>query len=255
MRRTRPTPPARRAPTTGAGVARDLRAQYADLELLEQITGRCSFPEKLIPLVIHNALGRQAAAALWRRPAGARLALCRRPLQRAAHHPRARQAGRDLCDRRQIRSWPTSMWWATICDILGPAPAAQFGDLSRPDRLRRRPAGARSPLRHRRRQDRARTGLDHRGATSAAGIEQNGAVVSRPWRLGARRHPRAPIATGSPSITREAAGVRQGRAGRARRRRRSCRAWAKGGLWPRPAPISKIPKRWRRSSRPSGPTA
>ena len=39
--------------------------------------GPYQFPEKLIPLMIANALQGQAAAGLWRRPAGARLALCR----------------------------------------------------------------------------------------------------------------------------------------------------------------------------------
>jgi dTDP-glucose 4,6-dehydratase len=55
---------------------------------LPVLTTNCSnnygpyhFPEKLIPLCIHNALGRQAAADLRRRPAAARLAVRGRPLR------------------------------------------------------------------------------------------------------------------------------------------------------------------------------
>ena len=44
--------------------------------------GPYQFPEKLIPLMIANALHGQAAAGIRRRPAGARLAVCARPLPR-----------------------------------------------------------------------------------------------------------------------------------------------------------------------------
>ena len=46
--------------------------------------GPYQFPEKLIPLMILNALGGRAAAGLRRRPAGARLAARAGPLRRAA---------------------------------------------------------------------------------------------------------------------------------------------------------------------------
>ena len=42
--------------------------------------GPYHFPEKLIPLVIHNALTRQTIAYLWQRSTNSRLALCGRPL-------------------------------------------------------------------------------------------------------------------------------------------------------------------------------
>ena len=77
---------------------------------LPVVTTNCSnnygpfqFPEKLIPLMIANALGRQAAAGLRRRAQRARLALRRGPLR--GHPPGAggRQGGRDLQRRRQQR--------------------------------------------------------------------------------------------------------------------------------------------------------
>ena len=46
--------------------------------------GPYQFPEKLIPLMIINALRGQAAAGLWRRPERPRLAVRRGPRQRAA---------------------------------------------------------------------------------------------------------------------------------------------------------------------------
>ena len=77
---------------------------------LPVLTTNCSnnygprqFPEKLIPLMIHNARG-QAAAGLWRRAANSRLAVCRRPLQRDSRGARARHAGRGLQHRRPIRT-------------------------------------------------------------------------------------------------------------------------------------------------------
>ena len=58
--------------------------------------GPYQFPEKLIPLMISNAIDDQAAADLWRRHAGSRLAVCRRPLPRHPGGDRARPSGRDL---------------------------------------------------------------------------------------------------------------------------------------------------------------
>ncbi len=61
---------------------------------LPVLTTNCSnnygpyhFPEKLIPLMIVNALGGQGAAHLWRWPADPRLAVCERSLQ--CHSPGA----------------------------------------------------------------------------------------------------------------------------------------------------------------------
>ena len=64
----------------GARLAPHLRPAGADHQLLQQLRP-LSFPEKLIPLMIVNALGRQAAAGLRRRPAGARLAVREGPLR------------------------------------------------------------------------------------------------------------------------------------------------------------------------------
>ena len=44
--------------------------------------GPYQFPEKLIPLMIVNALGGQAFACLWRRQADSRLVVCKGPLRR-----------------------------------------------------------------------------------------------------------------------------------------------------------------------------
>ena len=64
--------------------------------------GPYQFPEKLIPLVIHNALEGQGASDLRRRAAGARLAVCRGPLLGDPAGARSGRTGRDLqCRRRQ----------------------------------------------------------------------------------------------------------------------------------------------------------
>ena len=65
--------------------------------------GPYQFPEKLIPLMIANALGGQAAAGVRRRPERARLAVCGRSLQRDSRSARARHAGRDVQRRRVER--------------------------------------------------------------------------------------------------------------------------------------------------------
>ena len=65
--------------------------------------GPCQFPEKLIPLMIVNALGGQAAAGLRRRPERARLAVRRRSLRGDPRRARRRAARRDLQHRRQRR--------------------------------------------------------------------------------------------------------------------------------------------------------
>ena len=52
--------------------------------------GPYQFPEKLIPLIITNAILGHHASGLWRRPKCSRLAACGGPRQRAARGPRAR---------------------------------------------------------------------------------------------------------------------------------------------------------------------
>ena len=63
--------------------------------------GPYQFPEKLIPLMIRSPR-EQAAARLWRRNAGPRLAVRRRSLPRDSRSARTRARGRDLQYRRQL---------------------------------------------------------------------------------------------------------------------------------------------------------
>ena len=89
---------------------------------LPVLTTNCSnnygpyhFPEKLIPLMIVNALAGKAAAGLRRRPAGARLALRQGSLQR---HPgsarRAAESARPTTSAAGTRS-PTSRSCTDVC--------------------------------------------------------------------------------------------------------------------------------------------
>ena len=76
---------------------------------LPVLTTNCSnnygpyhFPEKLIPLVLLNALGGEAVAYLWRWPASARLVVCARPLSCRA------MARQWSCTYNQSRTcWPS----------------------------------------------------------------------------------------------------------------------------------------------------
>ena len=75
---------------------------------LPTLTTNCSnnygprqFPEKLIPLMIVNALAGKPLPGLWRREERSRLALCRRSLQLDPRGARARTPRRDLQRRRQ----------------------------------------------------------------------------------------------------------------------------------------------------------
>jgi dTDP-glucose 4,6-dehydratase len=122
--------------------------------------GPLHFPEKLIPLMIVNALAGKPAR-VRRRHAGARLAVRARPLQR--HPPRARS--RRLGETYNVGGWnekPNIEIVNTVCallDELRPAPTARA---TAADHLRHRPPRPRPPLRHRRPQDRARAGLEAR---------------------------------------------------------------------------------------------
>ncbi len=115
---TRPTPPRKAA-------ADHLVRAYHHTFGLPTIVTNCSnnygpyqFPEKLIPLMILNAIERQAAADLRRRRPGARLALRRGPLRRAARGARARRARRELQPRRRAASAPTSRSSRALCALL-----------------------------------------------------------------------------------------------------------------------------------------
>jgi nucleoside-diphosphate-sugar epimerase len=77
---------------------------------LPVVTTNCSnnygpyqFPEKLIPLMIVNALAGKSPACLRGRHAGARLALRHGPLQRDSRGARRRTPGRDVQHRRLER--------------------------------------------------------------------------------------------------------------------------------------------------------
>ena len=114
--------------------------------------GPYQFPEKLIPLMILNALRGQAAAGLRRRHAGARLDPRRGPLRGVDAVLTARAAGRGLQLRRPQRA-PQHRRRAR-----DPAPRSASAEIADP--LRHRPPRPRPPLRHRlRRKIRARTGL------------------------------------------------------------------------------------------------
>ena len=79
--RTRPTPPRRPAPTTSCAPITPPTALPALITNCSNNYGPYQFPEKLIPLMILNALEGEAAADLRRRPQRARLALRRGPLR------------------------------------------------------------------------------------------------------------------------------------------------------------------------------
>ena len=58
--------------------------------------GPYQYPEKVVPLFITNALENRAAAAVWRRQANSRLALCDRPLRGGGCGPAQGKIGRGL---------------------------------------------------------------------------------------------------------------------------------------------------------------
>ena len=105
-RRSRPN-----TPYSASKAASDLLVRAADhTHGCPRSITRCSnnygpyqFPEKLIPLMIANALEGRRAAGLRRRPAGARLDPRRGPLPRPRGRPQAREAGRGLQHRRGQR--------------------------------------------------------------------------------------------------------------------------------------------------------
>ena len=103
-RRTRPIRRARPRPTTWSG-----RWHHTyDLPVLvtncSNNYGPYQFPEKLIPLIILNALRRQAVAGLRQGGQRPRLALRRRPRRGLAAGPGERRGRRDLQHRRPQRA-------------------------------------------------------------------------------------------------------------------------------------------------------
>ena len=93
-----------------AGADHLVRAYHATYGVPALITncsnnyGPYQFPEKLIPLMILNALEGEAAADLRRRPQRARLALRRGSLRGDPARARARAAGREIQPRRLRRA-------------------------------------------------------------------------------------------------------------------------------------------------------
>ena len=123
------TPYAPNSPYSASKAASDhLVRAYHHTYGLPTLTTNCSnnygpyqFPEKLIPLMIVNALGGQAAAGLRRRPQRARLAVCRRSLQRDPRGARSAAAPGETynvggnAERRNIDVVHT------LCDLVDAA--------------------------------------------------------------------------------------------------------------------------------------
>ena len=65
--------------------------------------GPYQFPEKLIPLMIHNAVEHQRTSGVWRRPEHPRLALCGGPLQSHRFGAGKGETGRGVQHRRAQR--------------------------------------------------------------------------------------------------------------------------------------------------------
>ena len=134
----------------GARLAPHLRAAGADHQLLEQLRA-LSFPREADPADDRQRARGQAAAGVWRRPAGARLALRERPLQR--HPPRARSAAR-LGETYNVGGWnekPNIEIVQTICALLDELRPRRRRRPTPADHLRDRPPRPRPPLRDRRR--------------------------------------------------------------------------------------------------------
>ena len=101
---TETTPYAPNSPYAASKAASDhlVRAYHHTYGLPTLITncsnnyGPCQFPEKLIPLMILNALDGQTPAHLWGRRQRPGLALCQRPLRGPAPGPRPGPGGGDL---------------------------------------------------------------------------------------------------------------------------------------------------------------
>jgi dTDP-glucose 4,6-dehydratase len=158
---------------------------------LPVLTTNCSnnygpyhFPEKLIPLMIVNALAGKPLPVYGDGPADSRLAVREGPLQRDP----------TGCWKPAVPARPTtSGGWnekpnldivRTVCTLLDELrPACRRQTLLRTDRLRHRPARPRSALRHRRPQDRARIGLESppRPSPPASARRCSGTLDNQAW--------------------------------------------------------------------------
>ena len=171
----------------GARLGRDLRAAGGDVELLQQL--------RAVPLPREADPGRDPERARRARDPGlrrgrerARLALCRGPRPGAARGGRAGADRRELQHRRR-RGGDQPRHRAA--HLRADGRDAPFGRAARPaDRVRRRPARARLPLRDRRGQDPRRARLDPVGH-ARGGAAAHGRVVPGEPRHGGRRSRRA----------------------------------------------------------------
>ena len=108
---TETTPYAPNSPYSASKAATDhLVRAWSETYGLPVVLSNCSnnygpfhFPEKLIPVMILNALRRAADPGLWQGRERARLALCRGPCDGAPRGRRARPGRRELQYRRQRR--------------------------------------------------------------------------------------------------------------------------------------------------------
>jgi len=188
------TPYAPNSPYAASKAAADhlVRAYHETYGLPALITncsnnyGPYQFPEKLIPLVIVNAVEGKPASHLrrrWQRPG---LALRRRPLRR--HPPRAAQGTgrRQVQHRRPQRAQQPGGRRPHLRDPGAGKAGGREPGARRPgpphlrgaQDLREGPARPRPPLRHRRHQDRDGAGLAP-GARVRGGDRPDRALVSR----------------------------------------------------------------------------
>ena len=145
---TETTPYAPNSPYSASKAASDhLVRAYHHTYGLPTLTTNCSnnygpyqFPEKLIPLMIVNALAGKPLPVYGDGRQRARLALRRRPLRGDSRGARARRAGRDLQRRRQRRDDATSTSSARSARC---SPSCVPGrDYASADHVRRRTAPA-----------------------------------------------------------------------------------------------------------------
>ena len=113
--------------------------------------GPYQFPEKLIPLIILNALEGKPLPVYGDGAQRPRLALRRGPRPRAGRRCWSAAGSARPTDRRPRRAHATSRWSQAICDAARRSAGRAARPRARADQLRHRPARPRPPLRHRRR--------------------------------------------------------------------------------------------------------
>jgi nucleoside-diphosphate-sugar epimerase len=181
---TAPTAPARPPATTWCAPGTTPTACRCSPPTAATTTGRTTFPEKLIPLMIVNALAGKPLP-VYGDGMQMRDWLYVGPLQR---HPRGagrRPPGRDL-QRRRLEREAQHRDRAHRLRAARRAAARPDRPLRAADHLREGPPRPRPPLRHRRPQDRARTRLAP-GRDLRDRHPQDRAVVPGPRRLGGQR--------------------------------------------------------------------